>query len=169
MNHLGCSFLEVLEALSYIATIAMAGLIFLAWKQVKLVKEQAVTSFEDGLTDHYRRIMESIPIEIWLGSPLKTLDEERQKRCRDAIYRYIDLCQDQMVLYGKNRITEETWVEWSAGIRTYMTKLPAFKQVWQEVNLKRRDTFAELRSFLGPYELETTPVSKSLDPAQGGA
>jgi hypothetical protein len=143
-------FLQIIQALASIATVVTAFLVFLAWKQIKLVKEQATTSFEDGLTQHYRQIMESIPINIWLGSPLETLDEERQNRCRDAIYRYIDLCQDQVVLYAKGRITEATWIEWRAGIKTWMTMVPAFKQVWGAVNEKRPESFKELRELLSP-------------------
>ena len=97
-------FMLIIQALACIATVVTAFLVYLAWKQIKLVKEQATTSFEDGLTQHYRQIMESIPINIWLGSALETLNEERQNRCRDAIYRYIDLCQDQVVLHAKKRI-----------------------------------------------------------------
>ena len=127
-------FLKIVHGLADIATVVTAFLVFLAWKQIKLVKEQATTSFEDGLTQHYRQIMESIPINIWLGSALETLDEERQNRCQDAIYRYIDLCQDEVVLHAKKRITDATWIEWEAGIKTNMTILPAFKQVWGVVN-----------------------------------
>ena len=58
-------FLHFVQALANTATIVTAGLVFLAWKQIKLVKEQSTTSFEDGLTEHYRRIMESIPIEYF--------------------------------------------------------------------------------------------------------
>ena len=79
-------FMLIIKALSYIATVVTAFLVYLAWKQIKLLKEQATTSFENGLTQHYRQIMESIPTNIWLGSALETLDEGRQNRCRDAIY-----------------------------------------------------------------------------------
>ena len=143
-------FLQIIQALASMATVVTALLVFLAWKQIKLVKEQATTSFEDGLTQHYRQIMKSIPTNIWLGSALETLDEKRQNRCRDAIYRYIDLCQDEVVLHAKKRITDETWIEWEAGIKTYMTMLPAFKQVWGSVNEKRPESFRELRGLLSP-------------------
>jgi len=150
MNYWWVLFLQILQALAYIATVVMAALVFLAWEQIKLVKEQATTSFEDGLTQHYRQIMESIPINIWLGSGLETLDKERQNRCEDAIYRYIDLCQDEVVLHAYKRITNATWKEWEAGIKTYMTLLPAFKDVWAEVNEKRQESFKELRALLAP-------------------
>ncbi len=144
-------FLQLVQALANIATVVTAGLVFLAWKQIKLVKEQATTSFEDGLTEHYRRIMENIPTDIWLGSELKSLEKERHDRCRDAIYRYIDLCQEEAFLHGKNRVTDPTWVEWSDGIKTNIMKIPAFKQVWAEVAKGRPESFSELRALLAMW------------------
>jgi hypothetical protein len=35
--------------------------------------------------------MKGIPIDIWLKAELKALSPEQQNRCRDAIYRYIEL------------------------------------------------------------------------------
>jgi hypothetical protein len=143
-------FMRIIQAFASISTVVTAFLVYLAWKQIKLLKEQATTTFEDGFTQHYRQIMESIPTNIWLGSALETLDEERQNRCRDAIYRYIDLCQDEVVLHAKKRIANATWIEWEAGIKTYMTMLPAFKQVGGAVNEKRPESFKEMRELLSP-------------------
>ena len=145
-------FLKILQGLSYVATIAMAGLIYLAWEQVKLLKEQARTDFENGLTKRYRSIMENIPTDIWLGSRLESLDKERRDRCRDAIYRYIDICQEQTFLYSQNSINDETWIQWSDGIKTNMTKIPAFTQVWAEVEKGRPESFKELRELLLPQD-----------------
>jgi hypothetical protein len=116
-------------------------------EQIDLLRQQATTSFEDSLTAHYRRIMESIPTNIWLGGGLNTLDEVRQNLCRDAIYRYIDLCQEQTVLHDENRIADSTWKQWGDGIRSNM-KILAFQQVWNEVKTARPDNFLELAIFL---------------------
>jgi hypothetical protein len=137
--------LEYIQALASIATVI--GVVFLG-QQIWLIRTQARTAFEDSLTEHYRRIMESIPTNIWLGSGLKTLDKERHDRCRDAIYRYIDLCQEQVILHNTKRVTAETWIEWSKGIRANI-KLPAFKEVWAEVGEKCPESFAELRALIG--------------------
>ncbi len=89
--------------------------------------------------------MEDIPIGSWLGSELKTLGEGHRDRCRDAIYRYIDLSNEEAFLYNKKRISEEAWNEWRKGINTNL-KLPAFPEVWAEVNEKSRASFEELRA-----------------------
>ncbi len=137
-----------------VSSLAALWIVFLAWKQLRLIREQidlvrqqATTSFEDSLTEHYRRIMESIPTAIWLGSKLEELDKERKNPCRDAIYRYIDLCQEQAFLHDDGRISDKTWTQWGDGIKSNL-KIPAFKEVWDEVKAKRRDSFSELKRLL---------------------
>ncbi len=112
-------------------------------------QKQARTTFEDDLTKQYRGIMEGIPVDISTGSGLETLtsNKERLEDCRDAIYRYIDLTNEQIFLHDKGRVADETWTEWSAGIKSNM-KLPAFRQVWEEVSQKRPESFTDLRELL---------------------
>jgi hypothetical protein len=137
--------LELVEAFASIATVILA---FLAWRQIRLLREQATTAFEDSLTEHYRSIMTSIPTDVWLGAELNTLAKERHDDCRDAIYRYIDLCNEQAVLNNMERVRDETWIEWCKGIRGNMD-LPAFNEVWAEVREKCPGNFAELRALVG--------------------
>ncbi len=131
-----------------LASITTVFLVILTWQQIRLVRKQATTTFEDSLAAQYRRLMENIPTDIWLGSQLKTLDKEHQLQCRDAIYRYIDLSNEQAFLHTKKRVTDEAWNEWIEGIRGNM-ELSAFKEVWVEVGQKHPDSFKELRSAIG--------------------
>jgi len=93
--------------------------------------------------------MRDIPIDIWLGSELKELapNPERQNQCRDAIYRYIDLSQEQAFLHRRKRVTQETWIEWRSGIRSNM-ELPAFQEVWAQIEKKWPQSFVELKEVL---------------------
>ena len=136
---------EIFEAVTSGATVIIA---LLAWQQIRLLREQSTTAFEDSLTEHYRRIMERIPTDILLRSELNTLDKERHDQCRDAIYRYFDLCNEQALLYNMKRVREDAWIEWCKGIRGNMD-LPGFEEVWAEVREKCPDNFAELRTVLG--------------------
>jgi hypothetical protein len=137
-------FLQLTQAFATVATVIY---VFLTWQQLKLLRKQATTTFEDSLTEQYRRIIENIPIEIWLGVDLRTLDEVRRNRCRDAICRYIDLSNDQAFLHNKKRVTDEAWNQWSDGIKLNM-KLGAFAEVWEEVKKKCPASFNELRGVL---------------------
>jgi len=133
------------EPIQAIASLATVVAVVLTWLQLRQVRKQATTTFEDRLTQQYRRIMEDIPTAIWLGSELKSLSEQQRDRCRDAIYRYIDLSNEEAFLYDKRRVTEDAWIEWRKGIETNM-KLPAFAEVWAEVNEKSPASFEELRA-----------------------
>ncbi len=144
---------QLVQALAYIATVVY---VILTWHQIKLFRKQATTTFEDSLTAQYRRIMESVPTDIWLGSPLKSIDEERQAQCRDAIYRYLDLSNEQAFLHTKKRVTDEAWNEWIEGIKGNM-ELGAFKEVWAEVAQKFPDSFKELRLAIGQVAKAKAP------------
>lgn len=144
MNHCFGLIMQTLQALAYIATVVVSILVY--W-QIKGVKDQSTTTFEDRLTEHYRRIMENIPIDIWLGSKLDDLDKEPKNRCEDAIYRYIDLCQEQVSLHDEGRVTDPTWTQWGDGIKSNM-RIPVFKEIWDQVKVKRPDNFLELSKFL---------------------
>ena len=107
---------ELTQTLASVATVVA---VVLTWLQLIQVKKQARTTFEDRLNEQYRRIMEDIPADIWLGAKLEALGEEKRALCRDAIYRYIDLSNEEAFLYGKRRITSDTWVEWRKRVRVY--------------------------------------------------
>jgi hypothetical protein len=132
------------ELIQTIVSVATVVAVVLTWLQLIQVRKQATTTFEDRLTEQYRRIMENIPTDIWLGAELKALDDGQRDRCRDAIYRYIDLSNEEAFLHSKKRVTADTWIEWRKGIKTNM-KLPAFAEVWAEVNEKSPASFEELR------------------------
>lgn len=133
------------ELTQTIASVATVVAVVLTWLQLIQVGKQARTSFEDRLNEQYRKIMENIPADIWLGSKLDALGGEQRARCRDAIYRYIDLSNEEAFLYGKKRITKDTWIEWRKGI-TANLRLPAFAEVWAEVNEQSPASFEELRT-----------------------
>jgi len=122
---------QLAEIGSFVATVVF---VIVALWQIMLVRKQSTTTFEDNLSKQYRKIMESIPTDVWLGSELKTLGEEKLDRCRDAMYRYIDLSNEQAFLHNKKRVCDETWTEWSDGIKSNM-KLPAFQEVGPRLRL----------------------------------
>ena len=53
----------MVQALASVATVV---LVVLTWQQVRLVRRQATTTFEDNLTAQYRKIMKDIPTDVWL-------------------------------------------------------------------------------------------------------
>ncbi len=116
-------------------------------------RRQAVTSFEDALTQEYRQITQQLPAEAMLG------EEARPEWFRDhavmsAFFRYFDLTNYQIFLRKKRRVSRTTWREWEDGIRSNM-KLPAFAQAWSMIQPKRSASFADLQRLLsnvGPVD-----------------
>jgi hypothetical protein len=140
--------LEQFCQLAQIGTfIATASIAVIAWWELKQIRVQSRTTFEDSLTDEYRKIMKNIPTDIWLGSELKTIKEEQQQGCRDAIFRYIDLSNEQAFLQDQGRVRPETWRIWREGI-IYNMALPAFVEVWKEVAMKSPESFEFLRKLI---------------------
>jgi len=127
--------------------IATASIAAIAWWELNQLRVQSRTAFEDSLTDEYRKIMKYIPTDIWLGSELKALEEERQQDCRDAIFRYIDLSNEQAFLHEQGRVRPETWKIWREGI-LYNMALHAFRDLWQEVMTKSPESFSFLRKII---------------------
>lgn len=130
---------------TFVATVVLA--IVALW-QIGQIKRQFITAFEDRMTEQYRKLMKDIPTDVWLGAELKTLGEEQMRRCRDAIYRYIDLSNEQAFLHDQRRVRPETWRIWKEGIRSNMD-LQAFKEVWKEVIAQKPpSSFEFLRNLL---------------------
>jgi hypothetical protein len=136
---------RVAEIGTFVATVVLA--VVALW-QLGQIKTQFTTAFEDRMTEQYRELMKDIPIGVWLGADLKTLDEEQKRGCRDAIYRYIDLSNEQAFLHDQHRVRPETWRIWKEGIQSNM-EIQAFKDVWQEVMAQKPPaSFEFLRNLL---------------------
>ena len=124
-----------------IAAVATAiGVAVAAW-QIRESRKLAQSTFEDTLDQQYRELAHGIPVDALLG---KDIDVDSETR--ELIYNYLDLCNEQVFLRKKNRITKETWKDWSAGIATHLSK-PAFKSVWQEVKEHASESFTFLEQF----------------------
>ena len=138
----------MLSALAETGTfLATVGLSAIAWWQLRQLRTESTTTFEDSLTEEYRKIMKSIPTDVWLGSELNTIEEPHQQPCRDAIYRYIDLSNEQAFLHHEGRVRPETWRIWREGMLCNMA-LPAFHELWKEVAHKAPESFEFLRNLM---------------------
>lgn len=79
---MGSELIQTIEIIKTVASLATVVAVILTWRQLRLVRKQATTTFEDRLTEQYRSIMEDIPTDIWLGSELKALGAEQRDCCR---------------------------------------------------------------------------------------
>lgn len=123
-----------------------------AFFQIKLLKEQSITTFEDSLTNEYRRIMEKLPLEALIG---EELSEDNYLNSIDYFYQYFDLCNNQIFLYNNGRISKPTWAFWREGIQSNLSK-PAFSKAWNILSQRTQNDLSELRRTFPP-NLSSTP------------
>ena len=128
------------DGLNFVTTLATVLAVgFLYW-EVRYLREDARTSFEDDLSREYRAIVALLPVEaFFIDGPLPSEADMR------AFYCYFDLSNQQLFLGRKKRVSPATLEEWKDGIAGNM-QLPAFAAAWEElVNHLPRNFFEELR------------------------
>ena len=129
-----------------IVSIATAiGVAIAAW-QIWESRKLNGAAFEDSFDQQYRELSYTIPVDALLG---KELDKTKEVQAREAVYNYLDLCNEQVYQRAKKRVSKERWHEWALGIKLNLSR-PFFKQVWQEVKESTPGFF----SFLEELEKE---------------
>jgi hypothetical protein len=139
-----------------LASIATAFGIFLGIYQIKLSRDQDKTQFEDSSAKEYRDIAAQIPTKAFFG---EELSKDEYENALQSFYRYLDLSNEQIHLRRNNRITLKTWNEWKGGIKSNLTKYPAFSRAWEKIKKSSGD-FQELRQ-LELNDFEGDPRSRN--------
>lgn len=131
--------IEVSSLVRFATPISAIIVAYQVWQRGK----QFTTQFEDDLDEKYRNIIYDLPIE----SLLDTSDSEKEYAgdLKDY-YRYIELCNHQIFLRQKGRITKSTWDDWSAGIDSNFGRSD-FVSAWEEIE-KETESFDELHRYL---------------------
>jgi galactose-1-phosphate uridylyltransferase len=133
--------MEIYETARVVASIATAiGVAIAAW-QIRRNAEQTKTSFEDSLNKEYRELMRPIPLKVLVG---KNVTGNEAETVKEAIYNYLDFCNQQVYLRKQNRIRKSTWVEWREGMKINLA-LPLFAEVAQTVFTSLPHIFKELQ------------------------
>jgi hypothetical protein len=150
--------MTVLEWVALASSVATpVGVAVAAW-QLWLAQRQAKTSFEDSIVKEYRELAATLPTKALLG---EALTEEEQRAALEEFYRYFDLCNHQIFLHERKRITRKTWSFWREGIESNMRR-PAFQRAWADVCARANGDFAELRTLCPPPMVApaTTPQGR---------
>ena len=144
------------EVAPNIATVVSIGaVVYQLWQS----RRHARTAFEDNLAREYRDIISKLPVAALLG---EKLTPEQDTDSLPYFYRYIDLCNEQVFLRKKGRISRDTWSNWCSGIRGNLGR-SAFTRAWRQIR-KRSDRdddcsnvdFDELR-WLESHEFRRDP------------
>ena len=128
-----------------VGSLATAIGVAIAAYQLWAAKRQQRTDFEDELNREYREIVRDLPREALLESELSPQRvEEIAGGNFNALYRYIDLSNQQAFLRKEGRISKQRWLEWSEGIESNLNR-PVVDHVWQEVKKGAVGSFTELQ------------------------
>ena len=111
-----------------IPIVTAIGVGIAAW-QLWQSRKLNIAAFEDSFDQQYRELSYTIPVDALLG---KELDKTKEIEAREAVYNYLDLCNEQVYQRAKDRVSKERWHEWALGIQLNLSR-PFFKQVWLEV------------------------------------
>ena len=134
-----------------IASVATAiGVAVAAW-QIWQARKLNGASFEDSFDQQYRELSFSIPVDALLG---KKLDKSLESQAREAVYNYLDLCNEQIYQRSKHRVSKERWHEWALGMKNNLNR-PFFAQVWLEVKTSAPGSFSFLEELeAGDFEID---------------
>ena len=142
----------VTDIIIAIGSVATAIGVFLAWWQIRRNGDNARCAFEGELSREYRKIVQKLPAGALLGG---TPGADQFKAALGEFYRYIDFCNELIILRENGRISEETWENWRMGIQHNLAR-PAFAKAWKEIASKATGDFEELRRLEGE-EFDSDP------------
>lgn len=129
------------DVVSAVAASISALAVILAMLQLRTTKAINQLEFEDGLNKEYRDLVARIPTKALLGSGLSP---QEYQDAFDELYRYVDLCNQQVFLRRQKRISADVWGQWCAGIQYNLESMQTFKRAWSDIK-SRCDSFKELR------------------------
>ena len=104
------------DTLAAVATAIGVGIA--AW-QIREGRKLSQTSFEDSLDQQYRTLSREIPVDALIG---KEVPDDKKKETRELIYNYLDLCNEQIYLRKRKRVSKERWEDWCSGIKENLNK-----------------------------------------------
>jgi hypothetical protein len=136
--------MSLLDWATIISSIFTSIGVAVAAYQIRVARIQSIAEFEDGFAKEYRELAGKIPPFALLGVEL---DEEEKKSHFDELYRYFDICNEQIYLRQRGRIREMTWIFWCDGIKVNFEK-PAFRWAWDEIEKTKTSEFSELRTLI---------------------
>lgn len=130
--------IEVSNLVRFATPISAIIVAYQVWQRGK----QFTTQFEDDLDEKYRNIIYDLPVDSLLD---RSEPSEEYVGELKNYYRYIELCNHQIFLRQKGRITKSTWDDWSAGINSNFSRSD-FESAWKEID-QETESFEELRKY----------------------
>jgi hypothetical protein len=138
--------------LDTITSFATAAAVLVAAWQIRESRKYSQIAFEDSMDQQYRNIAKNIPVDVLLG---KNIPPDDYPKVREIVFHYLDLCNEQISLRKRGRISKKRWVDWKDGIEANLQK-PRFRDVWEEVKNEAPNEFTDLTR-LEEYQFDVDP------------
>lgn len=151
---------ELIQAIASAATAI--GVAIAAW-QLFVSRSQAQSQFEDSFSEHYRGILNDLPLDALLGRELRGTALDAALR---AFYNYFDLSNEQAFLAARGRIRKATWKNWREGIEQHLRR-PGFRQAWERLRPDLDGSFDDLRALMSALQDGRTKHSGATEPKEG--
>ena len=135
---------------SSVAVIGFLITIIALLVSINQFKKQLQLTFFADYTKRYQGIFLNFPETINRKDfDFNALKPDKKAKTLKYMRAYFDLCSEELFLYNKGRIDDETWKEWKSGIEYSFSKT-AFKLAWEIISL---DTsyYSDFVKFVKPF------------------
>ena len=119
------------NVLAVIAIVATLAGVWVVYRQLQLLNQQARMQNFAEYTRRYQQIVLNFPEDI-NGKDFSLLDREDEEYAKVMRYMraYYDLCFEEWYLHREGLIESKFWTVWIEGIETAVSK-SAFQQAWK--------------------------------------
>nr|WP_308855461.1 hypothetical protein [Vibrio vulnificus] len=136
-DRMSVSLNDISDVATAIAAVIAAISLGVSAFQTRLSRRIAETAFEDSIDQQYRDLAKEIPVDVLIDKCTDLSNDTRE-----VIFNYLDLCNQQIYLRAKGRVSEERWIDWRDGIQENLSK-HGFNLIWTEVKDKASFSYLE--------------------------
>ncbi|UOQ88049.1 hypothetical protein MUN74_12175 [Agromyces endophyticus] len=121
--------------------VVIVGGIFAVF-QLWLMTRQGHRQFEHLYSQRYWAIMDRLSVEAQLGTRGPW---HRRRSEQEALFAYVQLCEDEADMYEQGRVTRATWTIWKSGIDSMLSS-PRVAHIIDSAPPTRFDTLRRYRA-----------------------
>jgi hypothetical protein len=138
-------------SLSDLASAATAVGVVFVFSELLLGRLQTRTALEDDLAREYREIASHIPFAAFFDVPDADRPAPDVHTCLEQYVRYFDLCNQQVFLRMRRRVSRQAWELWADGIQDNFAR-DEFRDAWAYVRRHSPRSYNELASLYGNWD-----------------
>jgi hypothetical protein len=142
---------EALAAFAALLSIAALVAVIALAVTAEMWRRGSRRRFGHEVSERYRSLLAELPVSELLLEDAELDVEGAQtvaERHLNTLYRYFDLCEEQVLLRASNTVDAATWKRWHAEVRRNFGR-PMIRAAWTMVQTREPDAFPELARLFG--------------------